>query len=154
MDNDGMQIWEPARGILHDTDSNLNEIHLNEPFEVYASPVFPNAFSGRVSDPVNHFRKVVLYQDFPQILDYFVVESSGDVKLRKHKGGSNERFKDFKKKMKHVLHTFASKEKVKEYMDEITSYGIVMTPSQFYKKIYKKIRKAIKSKRTKLFTHH
>lgn len=148
----GVQIWEPTKGRLYDTESNLNYVDLTEPFEVYASPVYPKAFSGRgKTDPVRYFRKVALFQEFPEILDYFAVDNDKEVRLRKHKGDEKERYHQFSLKMKYIISTYASKSKIKKYMIKISSTRIPMTQTQFFKKVYRCVRKSIRKHREKKF---
>lgn len=149
-ENGGMKIWEPAKGYLYDTDSNMNFVDMTQPYEVYASPVFPHLSRGRHANPVRHFRKVYLFQNCPGILDYFQVKD-GVVSLRKHKGSIEERHEDFQKKMRHIIDTYASKDRIKKYMYEISSYQVPMTQSDFYRKVYRRVRKSIRRDRVKLF---
>ena len=149
-----MKIWEPSRGYLHDTESNLNFVDLTEPYEVYASPVYPHAFSNRnKGNPVRYFRKVCLFQDFPEIVDYFKVGDDGEVTLRKHKGPEEERYQHFSKKIKHIINTYASKSKITKYMEKVGSYGEPLTQTKFFKKVYRLLRKAIRRAREKKFLH-
>ena len=145
-----LRVWEPSRGILHDTDTNLNFIDLKEPFEVYAQPFLPG-LKQKPADPVRHFRKVLLWSEYSKLLDYFTVDSSGKVKLLAKKDSGNRSHK-FNEKMKYLLEHHASKSKIKKYMERVAEKNKMnyITQSEFYHSVYRMVKKHIQSKQKKL----
>ena len=135
-----LRIWEPARGILHDTDTNMNFIDLRQPYEAYAQPIYPREYP-QVKDPVRHFRKVLLWTTYSKLLQYLTVDPNGNVKVGKDKSD-----KHFSEKMHYLLKTFASKKNVKSIMEKLSRQSVTqpMTFSQFYDAVYEKIRSRIK----------
>lgn len=138
----GVQIWDPARGMLYDTETNLNEIDLKEPFEVSHRAIFPQ-LSQSPTDSVHHFRKVLIWSQFVDLLDFFTVERGGKVQLAK-RASPQERYRDFSQKMKHLLKTYASKGNVTNHMERIATKHPYLTQAEFYHKVYKRVLKDIK----------
>jgi hypothetical protein len=140
-----LRYWEPRKGRLYDTDSNLNYVDLNEPYEVWAQPVFPS-IRPPVKDPLHYFRKVLLWTTYSDLLKNFRVDENGNVKLGRDK--REDTTESFSKKFRYLLDTFASKKKVKSIMKQLTVdlQSRQVTSTEFYYAVYREIKHNIKRK--------
>lgn len=148
MQKNALEIFEPAKLRYYSEYDNINHYELAEPYEKAMSPIFTH-FRNSPADSVRHFRKVLLWTTYARVVDFFEWDSATDkVTLTKHRDPS-KRYKGFAEKIKYVLKHYATKSKIKKYMEKtmFNLNGLQVNPSKFYDEIYRLLKKDIKKAR-------
>lgn len=74
-----LSIWDVRKNQLHDTETNFNYVDLNEPYETWASGVYPQLRhqGPAVTDPVKYFRHTLLWTQYSNLLNYLTMGRMG-----------------------------------------------------------------------------
>lgn len=130
-------------GIYHDTENtNLNFVDLREPFEQYAKPIFPRLDFSKIPDPVRFFRKVILFQWYPGVLGYVIIDGRGEPRLKTKKEKKSKPSENMGKKVRFLLDRYASKETVAQAM---TNVGGGKPAMEFFDNVYQEVKRRIKN---------
>lgn len=128
--------------VYHDTEhTNLNFVDMREHPRQYLQPIFPRLDFSKIKDPVQHFRRVILFQWYPGVLGYIIIGSDGEPRLKKKKEKKSKPSENMTKKVNFLLGGYMSKESVGKAMNKV---GGGKPAVEFFDEVYNELKKKIK----------
>ena len=156
-DINGIQYID-SKNRVYDTDSNINYYDLNERFNTYAKPVYPNMRTDTENPSIKHFikslvkkaRKYWLEQYWNDLLYYIVVEGK-NVRLVKSESEYDKqrenKYKDISTKEKFLKNELLTKSFLKKLIKKYVKINGVSNELENYNKYLRKyIHKQAKKK--------